>query len=438
MTLHAALFRFGLGPRLGEAPSPSGAQAAVLAQLSRSTTLPAAADLPSAAEGVAQLMATRSQISTARRNQEAVRFSGPSRTSLRELAHRVELARTSETPLHERLALHWTNHFALTRAGTSGYFAGAMEREAIRPHMLGHFHAMLRGCTTHPAMLFFLNNVSSYGPNSADGQRRQRGLNENLGRELLELHTLGVDGGYTQADVLEVARILTGWTVHVESGAREQRIGFDPAMHEPGARTVLGKRYPEGGAAQLEALLADLARHPATARHVTRRLVRHFIGDTAPPALAQGLAALFLRTDGDLGAVTRALLEHPASWSTPRLKARPPVELVFSAARMLDAPSRPAPRRSMLAMGQAWQDAPSPAGWPEADDAWVAPDSVKTRLDWALQLAAALDPLPDARPLAERAFGDALSPQTRQAIQRAEGGRQAMTLLLMSPEFQRR
>ena len=440
MLLHRAHFRFGLGPSPAEAASPPAApREHVLRQLDQPTTLPPSPGLPSAMEAVGLFLTAREDINTARRERVQPHFVGPFPISGRELLHRVAQAQATATPLHERLALHWCNHFAVTDANKTGFFAGAMEREAIRPNMLGRFHAMLRGCTTHPAMLFFLDNRVSAGPNSAEGQRRRRGLNENLGRELLELHTLGVDGGYTQQDVQEVARILTGWTVHVEARGRplEERIGFDPALHEPGPRQVLGKRYPDAGPEQLELLLVDLCRHPATARHVTRRLVRHFVGDQAPPALAQRLAGVFRDTDGDLVAVTRAMLRSEQAWTTPATKLRPPVQLLFSAARMVH-PERPAPRGALRAMGQAWQNAPSPAGWPEEDNSWVAADSVKTRLDWALEVASHLSPVPDARRLAEQAFGDGLSAETKRAIERAASGGQAMTLLLMSPEFQRR
>lgn len=434
-----AHFRFGLGPAPQEAPSPrADLRGWLLAQAGRTPAPPQGQGLPSTEEAVGLFFARQREIRAAAREGREARFLGPAALADAEMLQRLDLARSTDAPLHERLALHWCNHFTVTRANFAGFFAGAMEREAIRPHMLGRFEALLAACTTHPAMLFYLDNRSSIGPNSPEGRRRRRGLNENLARELLELHTLGAEGGYSQEDVQEVARILTGWTV-LADGSSGGRAGFHPDWHEPGARTVLGRRYPEGGAEQLTALLADLARHPATARHVTRRMARHFVGDRAPPALAEAMAETFRRSEGDLAAVTRTLLTHPASWTTPPARLRPPIEQVFSMGRILGGlPARPGLRRSLIAMGQPWLGAPSPAGWPEEDDAWAAPDAVKTRLDWALQLAAQIDPHHDARRLAEHCFAEALSAETRRALQRAASGGQAMTLLVMSPEFQRR
>ena len=438
MTSAIHQYRFGLGP-VPQQSSEAGPDPRT--QLAQPVAIPAAANLPSAAQGVELFLARQAAVRAARRDQTTASFITPIAVSEAELAARLQLAQTTAAPLHERLALHWANHFTVTRANYAGYLAGAMEREAIRPHILGRFEAMLRACTTHAAMLFYLNNRASIGPNAAAAGNGRRGLNENQARELLELHSLGVDGGYTQQDVQEVARILTGWTVRLEPGEApaEGRIGFRPEWHEPGPRVVLGKRYPEGGAEQLDALLHDLARHPATARHVCRRLVRHFIGDQAPPALAETLAATFRETEGDLTAVTRALVSHPASWSTPAHKMRPPIELIFGAARLLGGlPQRPPLRRALGAMGQPWHGAGSPAGWPEEDNAWAAPDAVKTRLDWAQELATNLPPQTDARRLAEGPLSAALSAETRRAVQRAASGAQAMTLLLMSPELQRR
>jgi uncharacterized protein (DUF1800 family) len=313
-----------------------------------------------------------------------------------------------------------------------------MERTAIRPYMLGRFRDLLRACTTHPAMLAYLGNFLSIGPNSRQGLRRGLGLNENLARELLELHTLGVNGGYSQEDVQETARILTGWTVPTTT-PQGTNLTYLPDRHEPGGRRVLGKAYPEGDQEQLFALLDDLAAHPATARHVTRRLVRHFLGDTAPPQVADSMAQVFRDTQGDLRAVTEAMVTHPASWELPPRKLRPPVEMVFGLSRMLGGlPPRPLLPHVLRGLGQPWLGALAPAGWPEEDNAWASPDAVKSRLDWSLQLAAQRDARLDARQLAEATFGPALSTETRRTLQRAANGGQALALLAMSPEVQRR
>ncbi len=433
------MFRFGLGPRPDEAlPRPAEARDALLGQLARppQTAWP---DMPSSADTLRRHIEVMTEMSAGRQQAGDVARVGRNVMVL-ELQHRVRLAVATETPLIERLVLHWANHFTTAAANRAGPFIGPMEREAIRPNMLGRFEALLVACTTHPAMLIYLDNRSSIGPNSAIGQRRRRGLNENLAREVLELHTLGVDGGYTQQDVVELAKVLTGWTVRIDLSdvPLDRRIGFEPTMHEPGPKTILGRRYAEDGPGQLRAVLRDLARHPSTARHVTRRMVRHFVGEGAPPALATELAALFRRTEGDLGAVTRALVSHEAAWTTPAAKMRPPVELVMGAARVLGNPApRPPAQRALAAMGQTWNLTPSPAGWPEEDDAWASPEAVKTRLDWAIEVAGTTARV-DARALAEAAFGDALSTETRRALARAASGGQALTLMLMCPEFQRR
>ncbi|MBP0491192.1 DUF1800 domain-containing protein [Pararoseomonas indoligenes] len=365
-------------------------------------------------------------------------FIRPGDVAAQEMALLLSTAVDTRVPLVERLAIHWSDHFT-TAGGFTGFLAGSMERQAIRPHMLGSFRDMLVAATLHPAMLFYLDNRSSVGPNSPFGRgSRRRGLNENLGREVLELHTLGVDGGYTQDDVIALAKILTGWTIDLdEPPKRPERVGFFPERHEPGPQILLGKTYAQEGPDQAIAALTDLARHPSTARHVTRRLVRHFVGEGVP-ALEARMAEVYRRTDGDLGAVTRALVSDGEAWGPPR-KVRPPIELLLAASRLLGGlPPQPNPGRALKAMGQPFWDAPAPKGWPVENDAWAAPDAIKTRLDWASELATRLPPGTDARALLDAAFGPAASAETRRAVERAADGRQAITLLLLSPEFQRR
>jgi uncharacterized protein (DUF1800 family) len=429
--------RFGLMGTPAQWPAGDGPDV-LLGQLRRPVAIPQGEGLPDITQATRLFDLRQAETRAARAEQRRPQFVTPQAVNAEEAQARLAHATASAEPLHERLALHWANHFSVSVGFRTGYLAGDMDRMAIRPHMLGRFRDLLRACITHPAMLAYLTNFLSMGPNSTVGRRQRRGLNENLARELLELHTLGADGGYTQADVLETARILTGWTVPTTT-SRGTNLTFLPERHEPGARVVLGRRYPEGGQEQLLALLDDLAIHPATARHVARRLVRHFLGDTAPPAVAEDLARVFQRTEGDLRAVTEALVTHPVSWSLPPRKLRPPVELVFSLSRMLGGlPARPPLALMLRAMGQPWKGATSPAGWPEADDAWAAPDAVKSRLDWAVVVAARSEPTLDARALAEASFGDALSRETRLTLRRAATGEQALALLIMSPEMQRR
>nr|WP_309242862.1 DUF1800 family protein [Lichenibacterium sp. 6Y81] len=361
-----------------------------------------------------------------------------------EAAARLAMARDAEIGFVERLVMFWSNHFCVSagKAPLLRASAGAFEREAIRPHVLGRFADMLVAVERHPAMLFYLDNVRSVGPASRAGAKGKRGLNENLARETLELHTLGVGGGYTQADVTALARVITGWTF----AGREGRIGepgvftFDAAWHEPGDQTVLGRVYPGGGFGQGEAALNDLARHPATARHVATKLVRHFVADDPPPAAVERIAAVFTERDGDLRAVASALVDLPEAWSAPMAKVRSPADLVIAVARLTGAPLRdPGPTLGALhTLGQPLWEPPGPNGYPDTAADWASPENMKLRLDLCAAAAHAYKGGTDPLALIEAAAGNALSPETRDAIPRAESREQGLALALMSPEFQRR
>jgi uncharacterized protein (DUF1800 family) len=234
----------------------------------------------------------------------------------------------------ERLVAFWSNHFAVSVA--KGQFirvaAGPFEREAIRPHVLGKFADMLLAVESHPAMIFYLDNQRSIGPHAAAGRLAGRGLNENLAREIMELHTLGVDGGYAQSDVTELAHIITGWS----SAEAESEIGepgsfvFKTNWHEPGPHSLLGKPYPQAGRDQGETAVLDLARHPATAKHIAVKLVRHFVADAPPPDLVETLAKKFRDTDGDLAALCVALISDERAWRAPATKIRSPSEFIMA------------------------------------------------------------------------------------------------------------
>ena len=378
-----------------------------------------------------------------------------------DLRSRLLTAATTRRPFAERLQLFWANHFtvSLTKGSVRG-LVGAFERDAIRPHIAGSFEALLVAAATHPAMLRYLDNTQSAGPNSRivakaarraarmDESARITGLNENLAREILELHTLGVSdggaayggwGGYTQADVTAFARVLTGWRVGPQQTDAAQR--FDPDWHEPGRKTVLGKTYPEGPDA-LRQVLHDLARHPSTMRFVSTRLARHVVADTPPPALVNQLVAAWQRSDGQLGEVYRALVRSPEAWDAQAAKLKTPEEFVVSAARVLGVGERVMARQADAAaigmLGQRLHAAPSPAGWSDRADDWLGPDAVWKRLEWSTRVADRLGNGIDARALAERSLGPWLSEATRQQIGRAADGPQALALLLMAPEFQRR
>lgn len=368
-------------------------------------------------------------------------------------------------PFAERLVRFWANHFTVSLAkGAARGLVGAFEREAIRPHIDGPFEQLLWAATTHPAMLRYLDNQQSAGPRSRIVGRAARraermgeearvsGLNENLAREVLELHTLGANhasgplgprGGYTQADVTSFAAVLTGWRTDPREPRRMPP--FDPDWHEPGDKTVLGRRYREGPEA-LRQLLGELARHPSTAHFLAGKLARHFVADDPPPALVERLAARYRETGGQLGEVCRTLVRSPEPWAGPPAKLKTPEEFVLSSARVLEIGTRvsePGPLPRLLAegsalLGQRPQTAPSPAGWPDRAEEWTGPEALWKRIEWATRVGDRLGRRVDAREVASASLGPWLGDTARRQIERAADGAQALALLLLAPEFQRR
>jgi uncharacterized protein (DUF1800 family) len=361
---------------------------------------------------------------------------------------RLHAAATTPRPFVERLVYFWSNHFAVSvdKLAVLGV-AGAMEREAIRPHVLGRFEDMLFAVEKHPAMLLYLDNELSIGPDSSAAHMargRQLGLNENLAREILELHTLGVDGGYSQADVTAFARVLTGWSLGggqglLRRGASGEFI-FRPGVHEPGAQQVVGHIYKQDGMAQGEAVLRDLAHSPATARHIATKLTRHFISDDPPAAAVQRVARVFERTGGDLPAVYAALIDSPEAWDSAFAKFRTPQDYVFSLYRALALSGTDAPRgmAAFELLGQRQFAPGSPAGWPDRSADWDGASALMQRIELADAVARKLGSTVDAAALAPQLWGAALSDATRAAVAHAASREQALTLLLTAPEFMRR
>jgi uncharacterized protein (DUF1800 family) len=363
---------------------------------------------------------------------------------------RLVSAATARRPFAERLHWFWANHFTVSLAkGSVRGLVGPFERDAIRPRIAGRFDELLIASTTHPAMLRYLDNHLSAGPHSRivgrATRRAQRageapritGLNENLAREVLELHTLGVDGGYTQADVTSFARVLTGWRAGVKGDDGDH---FDPDWHEPGTKTILGKAYPEGPEA-LRQVLRDLARRPATARFLATKLARHFVVDEPPAALVDRLAAAYTRHDGELAPVYRALIDSPEAWNPTPRKLKTPEEFVVSGMRTLGVRERAFERQDaggIFALGQRVHAAPSPAGWSDRAEDWLGPEALWKRIEGSHRVGERLGALVDARRVAESSLGPILSDATRSQIERAADGTQALALLLMAPEFQRR
>jgi uncharacterized protein (DUF1800 family) len=357
---------------------------------------------------------------------------------------RLQRAGSADCGITERLVAFWSNHFCISanKGELARMWAGSFEREAIRPHVLGRFGDMLKAVEQHPAMLFFLDNQQSLGPDSRAGQNRKRGLNENLAREIMELHTLGVGSGYSQDDVTSLARIITGWTF----AGRQGQLGapgsfvFNANAHQPGAQPLLGKIYEANGVAQGEAALADIARHPATAKFIATKFARHFVADDPPPALVARLQDVFRKSDGDLKVLTTTLLDSDEAWGAPLTKLRSPYEFLVATGRLLARiPEDPGPYLNGLnLLGQPLWTPAGPNGFPDTNAAWAAPEGMKLRLDISAQLASRVANNFDPRDLLEFAAANAASEETRRTIERAESRQQALALLLMSPELQRR
>jgi uncharacterized protein (DUF1800 family) len=464
-----ALHRFGFGPRPDSiARIAADPRAALLADLQRPHAGRLAVDLPSSGQAARavfdfqaerrakQKLAVRLQKvgETGDDTQAMAAFDRivPERTAsqphpppplpqqllLNEAQARFDAATAAEIGFVERLVWFWSNHFCVS-ADKIVAMAGPYEREAIRPHVLGRFVDMLQAVESHPAMLFYLDNVESMGPDSVFGIDRDKGLNENLARETLELHTLGVRSGYTQADVTNFAKVLTGWTwLPPSEPIHGGEFVFNPLLHEPGDQTVLGKIYRDTGLSQGRAVLADLARHPATARHIAQELASHFVADEPPPALVDKLAGSFTETGGDLAELAKTLINADESWTAARTKLKPPAEWVVAMLRLGGVPSvLPMPRLmgAQAMLGEALWRPPAPNGYSDRQAAWI--DGLPHRLDIATEFASHLAANADPGRLLEAALGPLASAQTRDTVLRAESRAQALALLVMAPEFLR-
>ena len=350
---------------------------------------------------------------------------------------RIEAAVAAEIGFVERLVWFWSNHFCISTDKILS-MAGAYEREAIRPHVLGRFVDMLTAVETHPAMLFYLDNGLSIGPNSIAGINRDKSLNENLAREILELHTLGVRTGYSQDDVTRFANVLTGWTwIAFNEPSHGGEFIFVKRMHEPGEQTVIGKAYPDTGMNQGRAVLADLAQQPATAAHIANKFARHFVADQPPPSLVDKLTKSFTDSDGNLKELAKTLIAAEESWTLERTKLKRPAEWIVSALRLTGAQwaiGRVMGGQALL--GEPLWRPPGPNGFADDEAAWI--DGLPQRIDiadgFASRAAERLDPVA----LVEAGLGPLASMETRNTVARAQSRAQALVLLLMAPEFLRR
>lgn len=365
----------------------------------------------------------------------------PQQVYLAEAKARIDAAFAPRVGFAERLVWFWSNHFCISAdKGPTRVLCGAFEREAIRPHVAGRFEDMLLAVERHPGMLIYLDNARSIGPGSVAGIRQHKGINENLAREIMELHTLGVRAGYTQNDVTSFSKVITGWSIRPlkNGGPDAGEFAFNPRMHEPGAQTILGKVYAENGEAQGQAVLRDLARHPATANHVAVKLARHFVADNPPPALVGRIAKRFHDTGGDLREAAKTLVTSPESWSAPRDKLKRPGEWLLASLRAGNVEPRdvrPLVQAQNL-LGEGLWRPPAPNGFSDDSAAWM--DGLAQRLDIANRFGQRVPTQLQADALVEASLGPLASDETRTAIKRAESRAQAVALLLMAPEFQRR
>jgi uncharacterized protein (DUF1800 family) len=467
-----ALHRFGFGPKAGSiaalAPDPLGA---LLAELDAPNAGQIAnADLPSSgaeARAIFENNAERNakQKLEQRRKQQLAEAgadnSSPNATIeekpaadpakpaepkpvplrrqifLDEARARYRAAINSEIGLVERLVWFWSNHFCVSFDST--VMAGAYEREAIRPHVLGRFADMLLAAESHPAMLFYLDNAGSIGPNSVAGINRDRGLNENLAREILELHTLGVRTVYAQADVTNFAKVITGWTIlaPVDNPDHGGEFVYNRLMHEPAPQTLIGNTYPDTGIEQGRSVLADLARHPATARQVAVKLTRHFIADDPPPALVERLTQRFLDTDGDLKELAKMLVSAPESWSPEQAKIKRPGEWIVAERRATGTQGQIDRMMGAQALlGEPLWRPPAPKGFPDDNATWL--DGLALRLDSANIFAQRVGTNLDPQAVLDTALGPLASEETRRTVARAESKEQALAFVVMAPEFLRR
>ncbi|MDQ7263557.1 DUF1800 domain-containing protein [Paracoccus sp. PS-1] len=448
--LAAIRLGFGLSPRM---PAPADAEA-VLASAAQTGPGPQAMTTESAMD-----MANRFRAAAPlRREGEAQEKEfqqanhGLMRLPFQDLQRRVARAVDDPVGFGERLVQFWSDHFTVRPLNkVANGLAMAFVDEAIRPHVNGRFEDMFFAADTHPMMLIYLDQISSRGPNSPfvrNRPARHLGLNENLAREALELHSLGVGAGYDQKDVRELAELLTGLSFSYKEG-----FAFKAVWAEPGAETVLGKSYGSGrrgGLEDIRAAFRDIARHPDTARHLSRKLAVHFVSDTPSEDLVDAMAAVWRDSGGDLPQVYRVLVSHPELASSLRQKVRQPFDLAVAGLRALGIRGEqvagldiPVLRRALWtpieAMGQPWGQPKGPDGWPEEAGAWIAPQTLAARINWSLRIPRMLlDELPDPREMLVSAFGGTQSAELAWAVPKAESAAEGVALILASGDFNRR
>jgi uncharacterized protein (DUF1800 family) len=428
-----AFSRFGLGRRRDE-PVPPDAKAWLRAQLLGPDTAPPGATTPEALDLLYNVVhMDKAAYADFKQAPVVLAFNHQE-----QIDQQAMLAQALTTPngFRERLVWFWYNHFTVAAKNRPARIEiGAYIREAIRPNVTGRFSDMLLAVMRHPAMLSYLDQNTSVGPHSMVGERKNRGLNENLARECLELHTVTPAAGYTQTDVTNFARILTGWTFDIKPG--NAGFHFNAPSHEPGENEVLGRTWPGGEQGGLM-LLEYLANHQATQHHLAEKLVRHFVADDPAPADVTRIEYVLRNTNGDLGAAAAALVDLPNAWH-PLTKLRTPQDYVIATMRAVGANPEYEPHLFGVLhnLGEPLFGAPFPIGWPDRAADWCNPEAIIQRVDFAYQFAGRVTDQEPAQ-VAENILGPLLADDTLQQIRSAGSRRDGLTLLFASPEFQRR
>lgn len=344
-------------------------------------------------------------------------------------------------PLIERLVMFWSNHFTVSsRKQNVIPLIPDYVTHAIRGNLKGRFSDMLIAVEQHPAMLLYLDNVGSVSPNSVVGKRRKRGLNENLAREILELHTMGAVGGYQQSDVESLARIITGWGINKPTATEYATFNFRNRAHDAGTKVLLGTEYHNDGVEEGIRALKNIAQHPSTAQFIATKLVRYFVADNPPPRLIKNVAHTFLETDGHLNEVMIELIKNDETWRYSKAKFKNPYEFFISTLRALPVEiSAKLVKKSFQALNFIPYTAPSPGGWPDDTSHWATADALKKRINWSYRFTrASQKEFGDAHQMIDTIVGKALSSETQKMVRGAGSKKEALALLFISPEFQRK
>ncbi len=446
-----AAIRFGYG--LGRHTAPPSA-ASLLSGLARANAITKQYPVIPSATVLGKLQKSQQA-------RQAVKDAKPN-SAAREKAARLDLQQTSalgilhgtarildtKSAFFERLNWFWADHFtAVGKNMQARAFGPAYIDEAIRPHITGRFADMLKAVMTHPFMLVYLDQASSAGPNSAIGKRRNRGLNENLAREVLELHSLGLDAGYSQNDVRQLAELLTGL-----SFSRNKGFVFNARMSEPGGKTIMGKEYggKKNDLNDIYQALDYLAMHPETAHHLARKLAVHFVSDRPDKGLINHMAQAYLDADGDLMALYTAMLGHPAAWVPLGGKAKQPFDFVTTALIALNVSGaeflalgikdqRRLIYQPLVEMGQPFMQALGPDGWPEAAEEWITPQGLAARIAWSVGVSQFVgERVRDPQAFLSTTLADAAGEKLTRSVAQTNSVQDGVALVLASAEFNRR